>query len=135
MLAVLTAPSKAGELKRILVVDDNQDLREALKRGLEAEGYSVRLASHGEDALRQQRAEVADVLITDIFMPESDGFELLNAFRSEYPATRLVVISGDSRLTRRDYLRDAALLGVDAALRKPFGIDELLSVLGKLRAS
>src|SRR4051794_35506014 len=73
--------------------DDDGGLRNALKLALEARGYRVQVAVQGSDALVMQRNDPADVLITDIFMPGSDGFEAIDGFRSEFPGTKIVVMS------------------------------------------
>lgn len=85
-------------LKKILIADDNRDFCSTLKLTLEAEGYSVDLATNGREAVLAQRNTTADVLITDLAMPDSDGFEVFDAFRSEFPGTKLVVVSGAKRL-------------------------------------
>ncbi len=118
----------------ILIADDNADLCNMLKPLLEAHGHSVRLAANGGEALAAQREAPADVLLTDLFMPEAEGFETIGRFRSAFPATKIVVMSGDSKLARRDYLADARLMGVEATLRKPFALDELLEILRSLRS-
>lgn len=120
---------------KILVADDNADLCSVLKPLLEAHGYSVRLAANGSDALAAQREAPADVLITDLFMPESEGFETIERFRAAFPATKIVVMSGDSKLARHDYLAAARLMGVEATLRKPFEVQALLEVLQSLRSA
>jgi DNA-binding response OmpR family regulator len=113
----------------ILVVDDNPDLGQTLKMALELEGYKAELATTGSEALALQRQAPAHVLITDIFMPDSDGFELIATVRREYPETRIVVMSGGGQKLKRDYLTSAELIGVDATLQKPFEITELLKLL------
>ena len=113
----------------ILVVDDNPDLGMTLKMALELEGYKAELATTGTQALELQRQKPAEVVITDFFMPDSDGFELIATVKREYPATRIVVMSGGGQKLKRDYLTSAELMGVDATLQKPFEIDELLKVL------
>lgn len=118
--------------RRLLVVDDNADMRLTLKLALELEGYAVDVAANAREALASQRAQPADVLITDIFMPDADGFEAIDAFRHEFPKTRIVVVSGGAQFTKRDYLPDAELIGVDATLQKPFEIDTLLGLLKSL---
>ena len=115
--------------KRILVVDDDADMRLTLKLSLELAGYAVDVAANAREALAQQRERPADVLITDIFMPDADGFEAIDAFRREYPDTKIVVVSGGAQFTKRDYLPDAELIGVDATLQKPFDVDTLLALL------
>ena len=120
--------------KRLLVVDDDADMRLTLKLALELAGYAVDVAANGREALAVQRAQPADVLITDIFMPDADGFEAIDAFRGEFPSTRIVVVSGGAQFTKRDYLPDAALIGVDATLQKPFEVETLLETLKTLTA-
>jgi DNA-binding NtrC family response regulator len=118
--------------KRVLVVDDDADMRLTLKLALELAGYDVDMASNGREALEAQRRRAADVLVTDIFMPDADGFEAIDAFRREFPATKIVVVSGGAQFTKRDYLPDAELMGVDATLQKPFDVDTLLALLRTL---
>ena len=113
----------------ILVVDDNPDLGMTLKMALELEGYRAEVATTGSEALVRQRQNPAQVVITDIFMPDSDGFELIATVKREFPKTRIVVMSGGGQRVKRDYLSSAELMGVDATLQKPFEIDELLNVL------
>lgn len=118
--------------RRLLVADDSADMRESLKIVLERAGYEVALAPDGLQALEMQRARPADVLITDIFMPDADGFEAIDAFRSEFPATKIIAVSGGAQFTKRDYLPDAELAGADATLQKPFDVDKLLALLKNL---
>jgi CheY-like chemotaxis protein len=117
---------------RILLAEDDGDLRLALKLSLEAAGYTVAIAANAQEALALQRREPADVLVTDIFMPEGDGFEAIDAFRREFPATRIVVVSGGGQRGKADYLAAARLAGVDATLQKPFEIEVLLETLRRL---
>jgi CheY-like chemotaxis protein len=120
--------------REILIADDDASLRQALCVALEAAGYHVRVAAHGGEALSLQSAKPADILITDIFMPENDGFEAIDRFRSEFPATKIVVMSGDAKRAKREYLSVAKLIGVDATLKKPFQLHELLQTLRSLDA-
>jgi CheY-like chemotaxis protein len=118
--------------KKLLVVDDDADMRLTLKLALELAGYAVNVAANGREALEAQRHAPADVLITDIFMPDADGFEAIDAFRKEFPRTKIIVVSGGAQFSKRDYLPDAELIGVDATLQKPFDVDTLLGLLHKL---
>lgn len=118
--------------KRLLVVDDDADMRLTLKLALELAGYAVDMAANGREAVARQRQRPADVLITDIFMPDADGFEAIDAFRKEFPRTKIIVVSGGAQFTKRDYLPDAELVGADATLQKPFDIDVLLKTLQSL---
>ena len=122
----------SDERRRILLVDDDADFRSMLKTALELAGYPVNSARNGKEAQSIQRSAPADILITDIFMPESDGFEVIEAFRRDFPQTRIIAISGGTRVMKTDYLATAGLIGVDAALQKPFDVEELLDLLRKV---
>jgi DNA-binding response OmpR family regulator len=117
---------------RIIVADDNGDSRESLKLALEMEGFHVETAAHGDEAYAHQLAQPADVLITDLFMPQRDGFETLDRFRREFPNTRIIVISGDSSRVRRSYIESAELMGADASFRKPYEIPALIAAIRRL---
>jgi len=119
-------------MRDILIADDDGALRRALKLALEAAGYRVREAAHGAEALALQRQAPADVLITDLFMPESDGFEAIDGFRRAFPGTKIVAMSGGSRRMKQQYLPVAALAGADATLAKPFQMEKRLGTLRSL---
>jgi DNA-binding response OmpR family regulator len=119
----------------IILVEDDSDQRLGLKMALEIAGYTVREASNGREALILQRERASIFLITDIFMPELDGFELIETVRRESPTTKIVVVSGGGKRAKQDYLASAGLMGVDATLQKPFAITALLSTLDALRVS
>ena len=93
----------------IILVEDDADQRLALKLALEQAGYSVREAPDGRQALALQRERPARFLITDIFMPEADGFELIHHVRREFPQTKIIVISGGGRRVKQDYVASAEL--------------------------
>jgi two-component system, chemotaxis family, chemotaxis protein CheY len=128
---MVQSPHMSG--RSILVVDDKAEVRQLLKTALEDAGYVVATAANGAEALARQRQSPAQVVITDLFMPDIDGFETIQALRASFPATRIVAISGDSERTRHEYLQAAQLIGVDATLRKPISIDALLQTLESLR--
>lgn len=116
----------------IILCEDDADQRFSLRLALEQAGYKVREAANGLEALALQRAAPAAVLITDLFMPELDGFELVAAVRKEFPQTKVVVISANRPERSVDYLASADLLGADATLQKPFKVTKLLELLEKL---
>ncbi len=118
--------------QRILVVDDNPDMRESLCLLLGQVGYAAEGARDGQEALELQRARPAQILITDIFMPGKDGIETIEAFRREWPGIRIIAMSGGGAVAMRDYLEVAPDIGADATLRKPFTLDSLQEVLAKL---
>ena len=122
--------------RRLLVADDSADMRESLKLVLERAGYEVALAADGTRALEMQRLRPADVLITDIFMPERDGLETITSFRREFPRTRIIAMSGGGvRVDGKLYLETAGIAGADAMLRKPFDPKSLLQVLRDFAAA
>ena len=123
-----TAPGK-----KLLIVDDDADMRLSLKLALEIAGYTAEVAANGREALAIQQQRPADILITDIFMPETDGFEVIDAVRRAFPQTKIVVVSGGARLAKREYLLDAALMDVDAILPKPFDVETLLRTLNAVQ--
>jgi CheY-like chemotaxis protein len=116
----------SGGPRRILVVDDSADIRGFMRAALEHEGYRVALAANGREALEQQRTHAAELLITDIFMPDVDGIETIARFKSEFPAVRVIAMSAGGAARMQDYLRIAGYIGADAVLAKPFGVEELI---------
>jgi CheY-like chemotaxis protein len=119
-------------MREILIADDDPGLRQSLKLTLEAAGYRVRVAAHGGEAFSLQNESPADILITDIFMPENDGFEAIDRFRKTFPATKIIAMSGDAKRAKLEYLPVAALMGVHATLKKPFKTEQLLQTLRSL---
>lgn len=121
---------------RLLVADDDADMRQSMRLLLERAGYEVELAPNGARALELQRKRAADVLITDIFMPESDGLETIERFRREFPQVRIIAMSGGGvRVKGERYLETAGVVGADAVLRKPFETKLLLQTLQSLSRS
>ena len=116
----------------ILVVDDNPDIRLTTQALLQHFGYRVRTAGDGHEALQVQREERAQVLLTDIFMPGTEGLETIALFKREWPEIKVIAMSGGGEYAQRNYLRDAAYVGADATLQKPFAPETLLEVLKRL---
>src|SRR5687767_1475289 len=113
--------SRFGRATRVLVVDDNADMRLTAKLLLESEGYVVEVAKNGADALKIQRERPSQILITDLFMPDVDGLETVQRFRADYPEVPIILISGGGAKLqgKADHLSVARELGV-YTLRKPF---------------
>ncbi len=113
--------------RRILIVDDEADFRVMLKAALESADCAVEVATNGNEAIRLQRRSPADIVVTDIFMPGRDGIETIDAFRREFPQTKIVAMSGGSQLAKLgNQLSSAALIGIAATLQKPFKVQALL---------
>lgn len=115
------------QVTRLLVADDDRQIRAILKLSLEAAGYEVETVADGAGAVRAHEERPADLLITDLFMPERDGLETVEYFRARHPSMPIIAISGWKPGQRADYLEVARVAGADAVLRKPFTIDELLA--------
>ena len=125
--------SSSGTPKRILVVDDNQDMCSFMQAALKGAGYEVETAPEGARALALQRERPADLLITDIFMPGQEGFGTISSFKAQFPQTRIIVMSaGTLPGLQHDFLSTAGLLGVGATLRKPFDVDQLLDAVRRV---
>ena len=116
---------------RVLIVDDNPDLRESLGLLLARLGYDSEGARDGQQAMEIQRRRPAHIVITDIFMPGQDGIETIEAFRREWPRMRIVAMSGGGTVATHDYLELAPDIGADAVLRKPFTLESLQAALGQ----
>ncbi len=112
----------------ILVADDEEGIRQLLTHWLERAGYKVTCVDCGHEAARELRSRRYDLIITDIVMPDGDGFELITEFRRAQPTTRILAISGGGKyLQGADCLRMAKGLGAHAAVMKPFTREQLLA--------
>ena len=122
----------AGTKKRILVVDDNEDLRTTIQALLQADGFEVSVAADGEAALLLHRAQPADVVVTDLFMPDKDGIETIIELKKLYPTVKIVAMSGWTSTQGSDYLQVAREIGAAVTLQKPFDPLELSRVVRQL---
>lgn len=116
-------------MARILVVDDEDVIRRMLRIALELDGHEVLEASHGKEALRLQQASPAELVITDILMPEKDGLEVIMALRHESPGLKVIAMSGGGRFKQTEALEMAEPLGAVATLRKPFDLGVMLETV------
>jgi two-component system response regulator MprA len=116
------APAQRGE--RLLVVDDDPDVRDSLKRALRCAGYAVTTAVHGADALDALARAPVDLIVLDVLMPMVDGFDACRRLRARGDSTPILV------LTARDAVDDRVAglaAGADDYLVKPFALRELLA--------
>ena len=125
--------------KTILVVDDVEGVRREMGYLLEDSGYTVTQAENGVQACRELLKKNFDLVITDILMPEMDGFELCTFIRSRFPATKIIAISGGGRSYVNnaqgvnDLLRQVdKITRPDLLLKKPFESDKLLQQVDRL---
>jgi DNA-binding response OmpR family regulator len=116
-------------LVKILIIDDDPQMRRLIDRILTTAGHEVVVAENGNAGLRQFRAERPALVISDILMPEKEGIETILEMRREAPALPILAISGD---TGGAFLEIATKLGASRALPKPFRNAELIAAVDQL---
>ena len=128
--------SRAAPRRRILLVDDDPDVRRTLEAALTKAGYEVISAGNGFEAIRQWRdLHGGDLVILDMFMPEKDGLETMVELRNHSPGVPIIAISGGGTTGRLDILEDAKLLGAIETFEKPFSIHALLALVARTIAN
>ena len=113
----------------ILLIDDQPDLLQALRRVLEEAGHTVAEARDGKSALRQFAGRPTDLVVTDIYMPGMDGIEFLIRLHEAFPEARVIAMSGGGHLSKDHVLGAASMLGARQILPKPFTTQELLQAV------
>ncbi len=106
-------------MARILVVDDDDSIREMLRAMLERDGHEVVDASNGVEAIALYRLTQVDVVITNILMPEKEGLETIRELREEFPDVKIIAMSGGGQLGTVSYLEVARAFGAIDTLPKP----------------
>ena len=122
-------------MAHILVIDDDPVLRRVITLALEAVGHSVLRCENGKKAVDFLTHERADLLITDILMPEMDGVETVRAARQLHPNLPILAMSGGGSFDPTDYLGMARVFGATDVLPKPFRPAELVELVAKLLAA
>lgn len=112
-------------MAKILVIDDDPLARSLSERALKRAGHDAVTADNGEAGLRCFSEDDFDLVITDIFMPDCDGLEVIRGIAGTAPSTPILVISGGSKDIPEDYLRIAGLMGAHSTLAKPFTPEDL----------
>jgi CheY-like chemotaxis protein len=110
---------------RILLVDDDDMSRGAIHKMLERAGYAVESTRDGGEVIRMYAEQAADLVITDLIMPDKDGLEIIQDLRKLNPKVRILAISGGGRVDANEYLAVARKFGAVEVLSKPFTKDEL----------
>ncbi|MDP6701540.1 MAG: response regulator [Candidatus Latescibacteria bacterium] len=113
--------------KHILIIEDLPQLNRFLAQLLEHLGYSVSTATDGRDGIERYRARPFDLVITDVFMPNKDGLQVIREIIDEFPDARFVAMSGAG--SYGDPLLEARRLGAQYTFRKPFNTEDLLQVI------
>ncbi|GBC62334.1 response regulator [Desulfonema ishimotonii] len=121
-------------MARILIIDDEPQIRNMLKQMVERAGYDAEIAENGRDGLKLNAENPADLIITDIFMPEKEGIETIMALRKDHPDTKIIAISGGGCKGQVNYLKVAKSLGAMRTLNKPIERHRLLETIQELLA-
>jgi DNA-binding response OmpR family regulator len=124
------ASESARAVKRILLVDDDQEIVESMKTVLESRGYQILVARDGNQGLAMAESEEPDLVVLDMMMPKRSGFLVLEKLRRSRPdPMRVIMITANEGSRHKAY---AEMLGVDDYIRKPFAMDRLLDSVDRL---
>jgi CheY-like chemotaxis protein len=122
-------------MARILVIDNEEDVRRVVDVMLKNAGHDTVLAVDGNDALRQFRQQHFEVIICDVFMPDKEGIETLKELRQCDPTVPIIMMSGGAPTayfwgaTHRDYLAMAVAFGATRTIEKPFKYSQLIRLV------
>ena len=115
--------------QRILLVDDDEPTRELFARLLAQRGYQVAEAGNGRTALEQMQQKPAELVITDMIMPEMDGMEFVVALRRVYPGVKIIAMAESGLGPAENSLKIARALGAHKTLVKPLDPEQLISAV------
>ncbi len=116
-------------MSRILLIDDDDQLRAMLQASLEVLGHEVEQAADGVEGMRRFRECSPDIVITDLIMPNKEGIELILELRRLQKDVKIVAMSGGGHMSTRSYLDMVRMIGVRRVLEKPFSLAQLKEVL------
>jgi CheY-like chemotaxis protein len=116
-------------MRSLLLIEDDELFREALADALTEQGYTVTQAGVGAKGVKLFRAAPADLVITDIVMPNQEGLETIEALHRDYPKLGIIAMSGGLAQDAPLYLKIAAIVGATRTLRKPFDLPTLLTAI------
>ena len=119
-------------MAHILVVDDEELARFTVCEILEANGHTFVEASNGQEAIDLYKKKPADIIVTDIIMPEKEGIETIIELIADHPKAKIIAMSGGGRTRNMDFLELAKRFGAHATLAKPFSEKQLIDVINKL---
>lgn len=117
--------------QRILVVDDDPSIRGALQILLSKAGYHVVQARDGAEAMRLWRSQGADLVITDLHMPEKNGLEVILELLDHSPGASIIAMSDGGKTKQIELLGDARLLGAVLTIEKPFTLADMMTLVGR----
>ena len=118
-------------MARILIVEDDDQVRGLIRKVLERAGFEVVVASNGNEAIKIFNNDPADLVIADILMPGKDGLEVVRDLKRNYDDVKIIAISGGGQIGPESYLDLAKKFGAEYTLTKPFSMSELLESVRK----
>ena len=116
----------------ILVIEDDEQYRNMLRHILEREGHEVMDASNGMEGIRAFKERPADLIITDIIMPNKGGVETIEELRRDFPDVKIIAISGGGKGKPEEYLKLAKEAGANRTLKKTFEWEGLIETIQEL---
>jgi DNA-binding NtrC family response regulator len=119
-------------MARVLVIDDEVQVVKLIREVLEGAGHEVVEARNGREGMKLYEAKPTDLVITDLVMPEQEGLETITALRRQFPAVKIIAISGAQQKLDLDLLYVAEKLGAIRTLEKPFDIHRLADLVKEL---
>jgi len=119
-------------MERILIIDDEPQIRSMLTLMLEREGYEVVEAPDGVDGIKIYRQNPADLIITDLIMPNKDGIGMIIDLKKEFPNVKIIAMSGGGLNKPDGYLKGAKKLGAACTLTKPIDREEMLEAVREI---
>lgn len=119
-------------MARVLVIDDEEQVRTLIREVLEGAGHEVIEARNGREAMKLYEANPSSVVITDLVMPEQDGIETIRELRRRFPAVKIIAVSGAEQKLNLDLLYVAEKLGALRTMEKPFDIRKLVALVEEL---
>jgi YesN/AraC family two-component response regulator len=122
-------------MRKVLIIDDEPYILLMLKKMLERAGYEVDLASNGREGMAIFEKSSADLVITDIIMPDKEGLELIIEMKKQCPGLKIIAMSGGGRISPESYLECASHFGAEKVFQKPFRQKDLVSAVKELLPS
>ncbi len=122
------------ETKKILITDDNKDIRDALAYILEKEGYKLWMAKDGAEALRKVKNERPDIVFLDIVMPEVNGYDVCRIIKKDpvLKKTYVIMLTAQDQVAEQERGKE---VGADEYIVKPFSPMEILAIIKRLETA
>ena len=122
-------------VNRLLIIDDDIKLLNLLKNSFENENYIVQIASSGHEGIDLIKKSPSDIVITDLFMPDMNGIEIIKQIKELFPTTHIIIISGEFNKHGINYDKIALHSGAEYAIDKPIDLDKLFGIVEYMLAN